>query len=191
MPPAYHPLHRQQLFHWIGRHIEEKRSSGELSREEASEQYIAMLRGSLGQGLWVKEPETPEILKLREESFLLRRPIVCFTEWSLSTSLPHTNSYGHMGFGFPRRWVLDRGGQPVTYFRAAQKSPFLRAMFDLILAHRMGMDGEVHDSLDYLLHFAKPVNDLVRKAAKARAKPAIRKKRREPPICSTKTQARQ
>lgn len=176
MSSESHALHRQQLFHWIGRHVEERRDKKELSREEASEQYVAMLRGSLARGLWVKGPESPEVLKLREESFSLRLPILCFTEWSLRDSSPHTSNYGRMGFGFPRRWVLDRGGQPVSYFRAAQKSPFLKAMFDLIVAHRAGSpSGKVHESLDYLLHFAKPVNDLVRKPAKDRTLPTARR----------------
>ncbi len=84
--------------------------------------------------------------------------IAATLQWSLRDSSLHISNYGRMGFGFPRRWVLDRGGQPVTYFRAAQKSPFLNAMFDLIVALRAGNpNGGVQESLDYLLHFAKRV----------------------------------
>jgi len=133
-----------------------------------------MLRGSLNKGLWVKTPEQREVLHYNGQTFPLKRPIVCFTEWSLSASLPHTSNYGHMGFGFPRRWVLKHGGQPVTYFSPAKSSPFLRAMFDLIEAKsKDGFDEQTERSLDFLLHFAKPTKELAVQSEKKGAATAL------------------
>src|SRR6185436_11483309 len=98
--------------------------------------------------------------------FSLNAPIACFTEWSLGESLPHTAEYGRMGFGFPKRWVIERGGQSVTYFRHIEKGSFLQCVFKLlglvgqdqgkgIWGPKDGLSG-FHE-LRYLLHFAKMI----------------------------------
>ncbi len=156
-------LHRQQLFHWTGGDIEEK----QVGREATAEFYIERLHKTLNpqRGLWVKVPtggdgKPKEALQLNGVQYPLLTPIVCFTEWNLGASKPHTSKYGHLGFGFPRRWVLERGGQPVTYFRAAKTSPFLRAIADLLARYgEPAGQGRLPPSMDFLLHFAKPVSD--------------------------------
>jgi len=40
----------------------------------------------------------------------------------------HTAEYGRIGLGFPKRWVIERGGQSVTYFRHNAKGSFLPAV---------------------------------------------------------------
>ena len=114
MPIAtYNNIHRQQLFHWIGIHIEAK-APGRFLTDALRDEYIDCLEDALNNGLWAKVPGTPDQLgdgKLIKVS----RPITCFTEWSLGQSLPHTQRYGRMALGFPKRFVLERGGQPVTY----------------------------------------------------------------------------
>src|SRR6185436_18918033 len=113
---------------------------------------------------WVKSPRIPEQFTLRGQSFCLDQPIACFTEWSLGESLPHTAEYGRVGFGFPKRWVIDRGGQSVTYFRHSEKGSFLQCAFKLLrLVATEQRDGKWTDKdgksafadLRYLLHFAK------------------------------------
>jgi hypothetical protein len=124
------------------------------------------VRGSLEHGLWVKTPRIPETFEFRGKRLALRLPIACFTEWSLGESLPHTTEYGRLGFGFPKRWVIDRGGQSVTYFRHSEKGSFLQCVFRLLGAlgeHRgegdwgARTDGAGLDELKYLLHFAKMI----------------------------------
>src|SRR5882672_99014 len=113
MADAGYQIHKQQLFHWIGQGIQSQNKAKVLSDALAA-QALAHIRSSITNGLWVKTPRVPEIFTLGTDSFALRKPITCFTEWSLGDSLPHTMNYGRIGFGFPKKWVIARGGQSVT-----------------------------------------------------------------------------
>jgi hypothetical protein len=159
-------LHRQQLFYWMGRSIDERNGKRKLLSDDLMAEILRQLRGSLENGLWVKKPRYPERFELRNKSFTLNLPIACFTEWSLGESLPHTMEYGRIGLGFPKRWVIERGGQSVTYFRHNKKGSFLNSVFKLLSAHgtadpdgnwkfKPGVVGL--DELQYLLHFAKMI----------------------------------
>jgi hypothetical protein len=150
-------LHRQQLFHWIGRDIEQEfpgRSRDQ--REKRAGLYVGHLRNSLRDGIWVKRPEHPEEIGSGVSAKSLEMPIACFTEWSLADSQAHVASYGRLGFGFPRAWVSKRGGQPVTYMRPAMGSRYMDAVQSIVKASKH-MDAEARESLDYILHFTKPV----------------------------------
>lgn len=162
-------IHKQQLFHWIGRDIDRLHRPRFNPSDEAVARFVAYLRGSLEKGLWVKTPEPSECFRLRGMAYDLKRPITCFTEWSLGESLPHTARYGRLGFGFPKRWVIERGGQPVTYFRHSSGSLFLRLVFRLVKtvqspAVRGALSATDHGALaegaDYLLHFAKSIRNV-------------------------------
>jgi hypothetical protein len=159
-------IHRQQLFHWIGRTIDEKNGKRKLLSDALVDEVLQHLRCSLRKGLWVNSPRYPEKLELRGKSFAADLPIACFTEWSLGDSLPHTKEYGRIGLGFPKRWVIERGGQSVTYFSHNSKGHFLPAIFKLLASQgtsdAMGVwspktDGSAFEELRYLLHFAKIV----------------------------------
>src|SRR5512134_3427339 len=104
----YNSIHRQQLFHWIGKHIDD-RTVGKSLTDSLRSDYVACLEGALENGLWLKTPRLPDCLG---DGLLIKvhRPIVCFTEWSLGQSLPHTTRYGRLALGFPKRFVLSRGG---------------------------------------------------------------------------------
>lgn len=118
--PAYNSIHRQQLFHWIGTHIDQNARRGKLD-DTSRQEYVRCLKGALGNGLWVKTPREPD--QLGDGSLIkVHRPITCFTEWSLDQSLPHTTRYGRLGLGFPKKFVLSRGGQPVIYVRDSSKN---------------------------------------------------------------------
>lgn len=159
-------LHRRQLFYWMGRALDERNKHRKVLRDDLVEELLAQLRGSLEHGIWVKSPRFPEQLELRGQTFALDQPIACFTEWSLGESLPHTSEYGRVGFGFPKRWVIERGGQSVTYFRHSAKGSFLQSAFKLLAAlgrnegggkwsERAGGSGFAE--LRYVLHFAKMI----------------------------------
>src|SRR5689334_2988403 len=119
MSAAGYQIHRQQLFHWIGRDIQKANKGRKVLDDALAQRALDQICASVDKGLWVKTPHEPEVFTLKRNSLALRMPITCFTEWSLGESLPHTNSYGRIGFGFPKRWVIERGGQSVTYFRHA------------------------------------------------------------------------
>lgn len=124
-PPGH--VHRQQLFHWIGGDLDKQNGNRKVLKDDLVDECLRRLRGSLELGLWVKSPRFPEQFDFRGKHFSLDAPIACFTEWSLGESLPHTSEYGRIGFGFPKRWVIERGGQSVTYFRHNEKGAFSRA----------------------------------------------------------------
>ena len=176
--PAGH-IHRQQLFHWIGGDLDRQNGRRTVLRDDLVKECLQRLRGSLEHGLWVKSPRYPEQFALRRRHFSLAAPIACFTEWSLGESLPHTAEYGRIGFGFPKRWVIERGGQSVTYFRHNEKGSFLQSVFKLLGAlgadqgngiwkAKAGISG--FEELRYLLHFAKMIR--VKKQLPERRAPA-------------------
>ncbi len=170
----YIGIHRQQLFHWIGPEIDRSSGfSGSLS-DLARSRYLECLRGTLEDGLWVKAPREPELIRHAGKELSLDRPIVCFTEWSVGESLSHTRRYGRLGLGFSKSWVLERGGQPVTYYRHAKGSFFLRA---LVRIWRSLEEQSCADEFRYLMHFTKrvhkpnPSRDQPRKKAVRRVTP--------------------
>jgi len=194
-------IHRQQLFYWMGRSIDDQNGKRKLLRDELVTEVLRQMRGSLEHGLWVKRPRYPESFELRDRAFALDLPIACFTEWSLGESLPHTAEYGRIGLGFPKRWVIERGGQSVTYFRHNANGSFLQAVFKLLTAHgtvdkddkwkaRDGLAG--FEELRYLLHFAKMIRLKTPKPeptlAKVAAAPTRRGPKRAPSAAAAETQ---
>jgi hypothetical protein len=168
-------IHREQLFHWIGRHVDDRNKGRKILSDDLAAEVVAMIGDSLANGLWVKTPRYPETFTSGGKTFSLDLPIACFTEWSLGDSLPHTMEYGRIGFGFPKRWVIGRGGQSVTYFRHNEKGPFLKSIFRLLAQHgRFSADtgwtmtpaSEAGDELRYLLHFAKMIRLKPRRVVK-------------------------
>ncbi len=159
----FNNIHKQQLFHWIGSHIEDKAGAKGLD-DALREEYVACLRGALENGLWVKKPRDPDQIK-DGKLVKVTRPITCFTEWSLGQSLAHTTRYGRLGLGFPKRFVISRGGQPIVYVRDQTiKNPYTSSLLVLAqyfaeLKSGSGLTTSQVDSLRehfaYVAHFAK------------------------------------
>ena len=181
---ARNNIHRQQLFHWIGKNIEQS-SVGRPSKltDGQREQYVTYLRNSLRNGLWMTRPA--ERINTAAGSFTQELPAVCFTEWSLDRSLPHTTRYGRLGLGFPKRVVLLKGGQPVSYFKSTgAKQRYAETMIRLIrfFDEQKGRSATVEkrmQDLKYLLSFSRAIREQIepkktvgraKKAAKAPAK---------------------
>lgn len=193
-------IHRQQLFYWMGRSIDDRNGKRKLLRDDLVQEVLRQLRGSLEHGLWVKKPRIPEKFELRGNAFALDLPIACFTEWSLGESLPHTAEYGRIGLGFPKRWVIERGGQSVTYFRHNAKGSFLPAVFKLLAAQgtsdshgfwksKPGATG--FEELRYLLHFAKMIRLKAPKPERAPVKvvpPGLTQRKRPRPAAAVEAQ---
>ena len=172
------PIHRQQLFHWIGDDLDKQNRGRKQLRDGLVDEYIKRLVGSLKNGIWVNIPRKPEEFIFENKHFSLQLPIACFTEWSLGDSLSHTGKYGRMGFGFPKRWVIEQGGQSVSYFNHKQKSGLLRKIFKLLALVGEEKEGGVWeakpgikaaDELIYLLHFAKMIRAHKEKRTKKKA----------------------
>jgi hypothetical protein len=164
---TYNNIHRQQLFHWIGSHIDARvdRTRGKLDDSLRAE-YVTCLRGALMRGLWVKTPRDPDYLG-KGDLIKVTRPITCFTEWTLGQSLPHTTRYGRLGLGFPKRYVLARGGQPVTYVRDSIRNDPYTAALKALAKHFKDATAEANiatskltelqECFDYLSHFNKRI----------------------------------
>jgi hypothetical protein len=153
--PKFSGLHRRQVFHWIA--ATKDRDGGMTGKltVEARAEYIECLRGSLERGIWLKTPREPEVLGLGAFSVTLKQPIACFTEWALGQSVSHTRSYGRMGLGFPKSWLLRNGGQPVTYFDQSRRGSFLRTAVRLLKE----LEGQprLREELLFLLHYSKRI----------------------------------
>ncbi|NCA82794.1 MAG: hypothetical protein EOM72_08625 [Opitutae bacterium] len=160
----YNSVHRQQLFHWIGDHIEKRANRGHLN-DDLREEYVECLRSSLRNGLWSKTPRDGDCIG-DGACISVHRPITCFTEWPLGKSLPHTLRYGRLGLGFPKRFVLSHGGQPVTYLRdGVRNAPYAAAIIALAKWFEQPpgglLDGKefqrIRERFFYMAHFNKRI----------------------------------
>lgn len=161
----YTNIHRQQLFHWIGSHLDVQCTNGKLTDALRGE-YVKCLEGAIQRGIWLKTPRDPD--QLGDGSLVkVTRPICCFTEWSLGQSLPHTSKYGRLGLGFPKRFILGKGGQPVIYIRDTSRTdPYTKSLKGLAaLLKGTTLEGKIpvrelgvaREWLEYLSHFNKRI----------------------------------
>jgi hypothetical protein len=168
-------LHHQQLFHWIGRDIEEKlvAKNNPLSHEQANTLYLSHLQNSLKHGIWLNPTNQAEYLGHGKATIELNRPIACFTEWNLRDSRPHTQKYGRLGFGFARNWVISRGGQPVTYVRPAQDCTYAATATSLYeRLKRLKKGGkEARTELEILLSYSRSLRGLPPPTEQPKEKP--------------------
>ncbi len=144
-------IHKRQLFHWIGKHIDADRSLDSAGRIAA---YVGALRGSLTGGLWMNRMD--EELALRRRAHRLNRRMVCLTENRLSECSYHARRYGRLGLGFPKRFVLDAGGKPVSYVANKQGDLHTRFLLEALeAANAQGLS--IGPQLDFVAHFVKPL----------------------------------
>jgi hypothetical protein len=158
-------LHRRQLFHWIGGHIDSNRS---LSAEQRTEMYVECLSTSLRSGLWLKTPRVPDFLGKKRE-FEISLPICCFTETSVTEIGQHTLEYGRLGLGFPKRFVLQHSGMPVHYASEFSNHAVFASWckikrFIESTEFAVGLDSsridEIRKEFIFMSHFLKRMNKL-------------------------------
>ena len=99
------------LIHWTGKCIQRDYTS--LNDTERNK-YISRLRGTLNEGLWMTRPKE-RIYGFNSSIEITKYPVTCFTEIKLSDTHEHTARYGCLGFGFSRKFVIERCGAPVQY----------------------------------------------------------------------------
>jgi len=96
------------LIHWTGKDIQTNYKT--LCGTQRQE-YIHRLHTTLDRdsgGLWMRKMEM-------ELDAKFCWPATCFTEIKLSDTEKHTERYGCLGFGFSRKFVMERFGAPVQY----------------------------------------------------------------------------
>jgi hypothetical protein len=193
--PRYTPskavrLHRRQLFHWIGSDLVEK---GKLT-DEIRQKYVTYLKKSLEQGLWLKCPRQKDRL-VHGNQIEVTQPICCFTETSLDEIADHSQNYGQLGLGFPKRFVLERGGRPVNYLHDKKTDPSVQAWKRLVETFEKPAvlnslsekeRHEVKESLSFVSHFLKAMNVAPQKrAAPSRRAKTKKTERRAKPVVNS------
>jgi hypothetical protein len=114
------------LVHWTGKDIDKS----DATVEGKADSYIARLRATLRSGLWMMPP--PEKVAGRFPYIRYNIPMTCFTEVLLSRVRDHTERYGHLGFAFTRKWLLDQGGSPVLYIRNHAEDRVAQRVFGVL-----------------------------------------------------------
>lgn len=108
------------LIHWTGKDIDQKEDS------ERNHAYIKRFIDTLNTGLWMTKPI--EMLVSKNNVFSYQLPTTCFTENLITRSSNHRINYGHLGFGFTRKWVLENSGNPVLYVRQNNEDRVLQTI---------------------------------------------------------------
>ena len=153
---------RQQLFHWVGSHLE---GPSKFSATEKRKKYVECLRDVLTQGLWMKRPRERDELPGGAQVSL---PITSFTDWDLRSSGQHTDRYGKLGFGVTKKFVLAAGGHPVMYTHEKSK---LNRVFATLRREvdREGLkESPIATQLDFIAHYVKRIKPPVKPSKKRR-----------------------
>ena len=153
-------VHKRQLFHWIGTHLERDKS---LDRQEKRRRYLECLKASLDQGLWLTR--SPQELDADHGGHkpLHVKPMVCFTDNRLSECAYHAANYGKLGLGFPKRFVIDQFGGPVNYVSHKMVCNLYFKYVYAVAGHLEdtnvdGSNDAVIDKLSYVMSFLKPIS---------------------------------
>jgi len=102
------------LVHWTGKDI--SLSPAHLTKELRS-LYVQRLQSILTDGFWMNVPGTETLKGGGKGIIQFRAHMTCFTEIKLSQVNSHAASYGLLGIGVDRAFVLNRNGGPVHYVR--------------------------------------------------------------------------
>lgn len=100
-------IHSRFLVHWTGKDIDDKN----CPETEKSQMYVERVKDDLKKGLFSKRTSEDSIREWKIKN-LVR---ICFTEIRLSQTKVHAKSYGRLGIGFTRDFIMNKGGRPVIY----------------------------------------------------------------------------
>lgn len=100
------------IIHWTGAKDIDEEYKHHGDNDKRIDAYVDRLRGTLAEGLWINTIDEP-LTTVLPAGF--RKDMICFTEIKLSSVAEHAKDYGHLGFGFSRKFITERGGAPVIY----------------------------------------------------------------------------
>ena len=100
------------IIHWTGAKDIDEEYKHHGDNDKRIDAYVDRLRGTLAEGLWINTVDEP-LTTVLPAGF--RKDMICFTEIKLSSVAEHAKDYGHLGFGFSRKFITERGGAPVIY----------------------------------------------------------------------------
>ncbi|MBA7492643.1 hypothetical protein ES702_03193 [subsurface metagenome] len=116
------------LVHWTGgkdidRDYEDQEKPQYYQNSDARRtRYMERLKGTLKGGLWMKTKDVT-LYPGPGQYTKLEWPYTSFTEIKARESRAHTQRYGHLGFGFSRKFVVQCSGGPVLYVPGTQELP--------------------------------------------------------------------
>ncbi len=106
-------IHSKFLIHWTGKDFHRRNSP---LTHDVREQYVERLRDDCLNGLFMKKG-SEVIHGLGGANLKGDIARVCFSEVRLSQVEKHAKTYGILGIGFHRDFVIKTGGNPVFYLR--------------------------------------------------------------------------
>jgi hypothetical protein len=122
--------HYRQLFHWIGKNIEHPAPGKKhLSKEEKQKRYVKYLKESLEKGLRLPYHKAETISPGSKLSF--SGNFVCFTDNRVSECEFHCKTFGQLGLGFTKAFVMRYGGRPVHYINPVRTDEFTKMLLEL------------------------------------------------------------
>lgn len=104
-------MHSKYLVHWTGRDFHPPRSAINTTIRK---KYLERLRSIVKNGFLMNRGQE-EIWDHRGRNLSVSVSRVCFTEVRLSAAEQHAATYGFLGIGVSREFVLDFYGNPVFY----------------------------------------------------------------------------
>lgn len=151
-------IHSKFLVHWTGKKITSAKKPTKITDAEANS-FVQMLTSIVENGLLMKLG-TEIIYGKNNSSIQISIPRVCFTEVKLSQAQKHAGTYGFLGVGLNRKFVLSRYGNPVFY---VQNGNYGITIENLAIIHKfvkyiMKNDDKVK-ALEVVLGFLKNMSD--------------------------------
>ena len=114
-------LHTDFLVHWTGKdfHVPINPLDDNIRKK-----YVSRLIDILKHGLLMQknEEEAERIHDIEKEWIQASISRTCFTEIKLSLAKKHAQTYGNLGIGVDREYVIDRYGNPVFYVTNGDRS---------------------------------------------------------------------
>lgn len=107
-------IHSKFLVHWTGKDFHQLES---VLDDNIRKQYIDRLIDILANGLYMNKNEEETERIYDSEGGWIQNAVArtCFTEIKLSQAEKHAKSFGQLGIGVNREFVISRYGNPVFY----------------------------------------------------------------------------
>lgn len=142
-------IHSQFLVHWTGKDL----TSGDSS------QFVNRLKNCCEFGLYMKSGNEL-IYGSTDTTVTANVSRVCFTEIRLSQALSHSHSYGGLGIGFNRCFVLERMGGPVFYVQNGINSVTIDHFAHVHKYFRNISNQVMIDRMNTIMGFLKNLSDV-------------------------------
>ncbi|GAP68712.1 hypothetical protein BA6E_104160 [Bacteroidales bacterium 6E] len=137
-------LHSKFLVHWTGKEF----------KSDDSKNIVDRLKDNLSHGLYMN---TGSEFMIGSNNTTVTTSVsrVCFTEIRLSQAKNHSDSYGKLGIGFNREFVLERMGGPVFYVQNGENGAVVEH-FAYLHQHLRSNENQIMvDRLNTIMGFMK------------------------------------